>query len=121
MILGLRTAIYPAPDLTEGKRFYSAVLGVEPYYDETFYVGYSVGGFELGLIPDGVPGADGTHIHWGVADIDAELLRLHALGAREHYSSRDVGGGIKVAAVLDPFGNVFALIENPAFDLKALR
>ncbi len=45
MILGLRTAIYPAPDLAKGKAFYSAILGAEPYFDEPFYVGYSVGGF----------------------------------------------------------------------------
>lgn len=121
MILGLRTAIYPAPDLEAGKRFYSAALGVEPYFDEPYYVGYSVGGFELGLIPDGEPGAAGTHIHWGVADIAAELARLLALGAPLQQAVTDVGGGIRVASVRDPFGNVLALIENPHFDPAAVR
>jgi catechol 2,3-dioxygenase-like lactoylglutathione lyase family enzyme len=55
MVLGLRTAIYPVPDLAAGKAWYSRVLGREPYFDQPFYVGYAVGGFELGLIPDGKP------------------------------------------------------------------
>ena len=44
MILGLRTAIYPIPDLAKGKAWYSQVLGCGPYFDEPFYVGFSVGG-----------------------------------------------------------------------------
>jgi len=121
MIIGLRTAIYPAPDLAKGKAFYSAMLGAEPYFDEPFYVGYNVGGFELGLIPDGVPSANGAAALWGVPDADAEYSRLLALGARPHEAVKDVGGGIKVAAVLDPFGNVFSIIENPHFDPTNLR
>lgn len=119
MILGLRTAIYPAPDLAKAKAWYTAALETVPYFDEPFYVGFSVGGFELGLIPDATPGADGTQIHWGVTDIEAELSRLWDLGAKVHAPVKDVGDGIKVASVLDPFGNVFALIENPHFDIKA--
>src|SRR5882672_3751424 len=56
MIQGLRTAIYPTPDLARGKDWYRQVLDHEPYFDEPFYVGFSVGGFELGLVPDGQPG-----------------------------------------------------------------
>jgi len=52
MLLGLRTAIYRIPDLAEGKRWYTKVLGFAPYFDEPFYVGYNVGGYELGLLPD---------------------------------------------------------------------
>ena len=59
MILGLRTAIYPSPDLAVAKRWYADVLGIPPYFDEPFYVGFNVGGFELGLVPDGTPGIDG--------------------------------------------------------------
>ena len=51
MLLGLRTVIYPAPDLAAAKRWFGAVLGVEPYFDEPFYVGFSVGGYELGSTP----------------------------------------------------------------------
>ena len=121
MILGLRTALYPAPDLAKGKAFYTAVLGQPPYFDQPFYVGYSVGGFELGLVPDATPGADGNCAYWGVADCAAEHARIVALGATPLEPVTDVGEGIKVAAVLDPFGNKLGLIENPLFDLKAVR
>jgi predicted enzyme related to lactoylglutathione lyase len=121
MIQGLRTAIYPTPDLARGKAWYSQVLGCGPYFDEPFYVGFSVGGFELGLIPDGVPGAQGSRVFWGVPDAAAELARLQKLDAKVHEPVTDVGGGIKVASVLDPFGNLVGIIENPAFDLKAVR
>ena len=100
---------------------YSQVLGVAPYFDEPFYVGFSVGGFELGLIPDGTPGTSGVQVFWGVPDALAEVLRLEELGAHVSEPVKDVGGGIKVGSVLDPFGNVFSVIENPSFDLKAVR
>lgn len=120
-ILGLRTAIYPVADLTAGKAFYSAVLGTAPYFDEPYYVGFRVGGFELGLIPDEKPGSDGTRAIWGTADIDAEYARLLSIGATPLVPVNDVGGGIRVADVLDPFGNRFSIIENPHFDPAAVR
>jgi predicted enzyme related to lactoylglutathione lyase len=121
MILGLRTAIYPSPDLAVAKQWYAAVLGVAPYFDEPFYVGFSVGGFELGLVPDGMPGTQGAQPLWGVSDIGAEHARLIGLGARPLEPITEVGGGIRVAAVLDPCGNRFGLIENPNFDASAVR
>lgn len=121
MILGLRTAIYPVTDLVAAKAFYSAVLGVAPYFDEPYYVGYSVGGFELGLLPDEKPHADGCEALSGVADADAAYAQLLALGAQPLVPVKDVGGGIRVADVLDPFGNRFSIIENPHFDVKAVR
>ncbi len=121
MIQGLRTAIYPVSDIAEGKAWYTRVLDCEPYYDEPYYVGFSVGGFELGLIPDGTPGPHGGQALWGVPDAAAELGRLTGLGAVVHEPVKDVGGGIKVASVRDPFGNVFGIIENPHFDPAAVR
>jgi predicted enzyme related to lactoylglutathione lyase len=121
MILGLRTVIYPVPDLTAGKQWYSQVLGKAPYFDQPFYVGFSAGGFELGLIPDGEPSAAGSRAYWGVADADAAYARLLELGATALEGVMDVGEGIKVAAVIDPFGNRFGIIENPAFNLADVR
>jgi predicted enzyme related to lactoylglutathione lyase len=121
MIQGLRTVIYPVSDLAKGKNWYSQVLGCDPYFDESFYVGYSVGGFELGLIPDGVPGANGALAYWGIPNASAELDRLSDLGAEVHEPIQDVGGGIKTASVKDPFGNVFGIIENPNFKLQNVR
>ncbi len=121
MIQGLRTAIYPTPDLARGKEWYRQVLGRDPYFDEPFYVGFAVGGFELGLLPDGAPGQAGVQVYWGVADAAAELARLTALGAAVHEPVKDVGSGIKVASVRDPFGNLFSVIENPHFKLEDVR
>jgi predicted enzyme related to lactoylglutathione lyase len=121
MILGLRTAIYPAPDLAAAKQWYAEVLGRAPYFDEPFYVGFSVGGFELGLLPDAQPGTAGPQPLWGVRDIDATYQRLLALGATELDPVVEVGGGIKVAAVRDPFGNRLGLIDNPHFNPGDVR
>lgn len=121
MILGLRTVIYPVGDLAAGKQWYAKVLGQAPYFDEPFYVGFNVGGFELGLLPDGQSGATGAQALWGVADAEAAHARLVELGATPLEPVNDVGGGIKVAAVADPFGNRFGIIENPHFDVSAVR
>ena len=115
MFLGLRTAIYPVLDLSSAKLWYEQVLGIPPYFDEPYYVGFSVGGFELGLIPDGTPGTSGPQPLWGVSDAQAAFERLLTLGATEIEPVTDVGGDIKVAAVQDPFGNRVGIIENPNF------
>lgn len=123
MILGLRTAAYPAPDLARAKAWYTEVFGVAPYFDEPFYVGFNIGGFELGLVPDAplARPASGVVAMWGVNDVGAEVARLHAHGATVHEEPKDVGGGITVASVLDPFGNIIGLISNPHFDPKSVR
>ncbi|MFN8389943.1 MAG: VOC family protein [Bdellovibrionota bacterium] len=121
MILGLRTVIYPAPDLEAAKDWYSKAFGVTPYFDQPFYVGFTVGGFELGLLPSAEPNTAGPQALWGVLDIEAEHARLLGLGASALEPVTEVGEGIKVAAVRDPFGNRLGLIENPHFDLQAVR
>ena len=115
MIKGLRTALYTAPDLAKAKAWYAAVFERAPYFDEPFYVGFEVGGFELGLVPDAVPGAAGAKALWGVVDLAAELGRLRALGVTVSSDIQDVGSGIRVAEIEDPFGNIVGLIENPHF------
>ncbi|VXB02389.1 VOC family protein [Massilia sp. 9I] len=116
MIQGLRTVIYPVTNLTEAQAWYEQVLGVPAYFSEAFYVGFEVGGFELGLIPDGEPGSAGATAYWGTDDIDAEVARVSSLGAQVHSPVEDVGGGIRVATVRDPYGNLFGIIQNPHFD-----
>jgi len=118
MFLGLRTAIYKVSDLAQAKAWYRAILGIAPYFDEPFYVGFNVGGFELGLDPDISrvgPGVGGVVAYGGVQNADQALARLLGLGAAQHAAVQDVGDGIRVAAVKDPFGNVFGIIENPHF------
>ncbi|PHV03993.1 glyoxalase/bleomycin resistance/extradiol dioxygenase family protein [Janthinobacterium sp. BJB412] len=120
MIKGLRTAMYPVPDMEQGKAWYSQVFGVAPYFDQPFYIGFAIGGFELGLFPDGQPGTTGNRAYWGVDKIEDDVARIVALGATIFSAVQDVGQGIKVAELLDPYGNILGLIENPLFDPKAI-
>ncbi len=115
MINGLRTAAYPAPNLARAKVWYAMVFERQPYFDEPFHVGFQVGGFELGLVPDRQPSPDGPMALWGVADIQQEVDRLTALGVTGIGPIQDVGGGIRCVEVPDPFGNRIGLIENPHF------
>jgi predicted enzyme related to lactoylglutathione lyase len=121
MYQGLGSAIYPVADLAAAKAWYTRVLGQGPYFDQPFYCGFSVGGFELGLQPQGTPGTAGVLAYWRVADAAAEFARLIELGATSFEPVTDVGEGIKVASVVDPFGNVLSIIENPNFDATQVR
>ena len=56
--------------------------------------------------------------YWGVPDIEAAHRRMLERGAMPRDPIQDVGEGIKVAAVADPFGNVIGLIQNPHFAAK---
>lgn len=112
---GLRTVVYQVDDLDEAKRWYTRMLDTEPYFDEPFYVGYNVGGYELGLSPEAAEGRGGMIAYWGVDDAEAALQRLLDLGATPHGEIEEVGEDIYVATVKDPFGNVFGIIENPNF------
>src|SRR3954471_14502185 len=121
MIEGLRTVIYHVRDLVLAKSWYSQVLSREPYFDQPFYVGYSVGGFELGLVPDGNSGPGGAVAYWGVADASAAVKRMEELGATVREPLQDAGEGIRVATMADPFGNSFGLIENPHFSAEDVQ
>ena len=118
MLLGLRTVIYKTPDLARAKAWYRDLFDVTPYFDEPFYVGFNVGGFELGLDPDTKgqsPGPGGSVAYWGVEKLNELMQRLAVRGVEVHSPVQDVGDGILVATIRDPFGNVIGLIENPHF------
>ncbi len=120
MFQGLRTVIYSGQNLAKAKAWYAQVLGQPPYFDQPFYVGFNVGGYELGLDPDApAAGQSGGVAYWGVADAAAALAHLLSLGASPHEAVRDVGDGIRVGIVQDPFGNLLGIIENPHFQLPA--
>jgi predicted enzyme related to lactoylglutathione lyase len=120
MFLGLRTATYDVKDLAKAKAWYGAVLGIQPYFDEPYYVGFNVGGYELGLVPNEAVGPQRLPAglaYWGVRDAHAAYKRLLELGATPQAEVQDVGDGILVGAVHDPFGNVLGVIQNPHFKL----
>jgi len=121
MIRGLRTIVYHVSNLEQAKAWYARVLERTPYFDQPFYVGFEVGGFELGLVPDGKSGPGGTVAYWAVGNAAKELARLESLGAVVREKLQDVGEGIQVAAVADPFGNTFGIVENPLFDAKKVE
>ena len=114
---GLRTVIYPAPALDSAKRWWSGLLGIEPYFDQPFYVGFDLAGYELGLLPDADP-ADGALVYWGVADVAEAVAAAVAAGATEHMPVADVGDGIVTATVRTPEGSILGLIRNPHFQAR---
>ncbi len=121
MFQGLRTVIYHVDDLAKAKAWYSQALGIKPYFDQPFYVGFNVGGFELGLDPDmsGVSKGSNAVAYWGVKDAAKSYKRMLELGAKKHSEVKDVGDGVRVATVTDPFGNIFGIIENPYFKIAS--
>ena len=121
MLLGLRTAVYYVDDIGKGRDWYASILGFPAYFDEPFYVGFNVAGYELGLQPtegEEIVRASKAAAYWGVESCEATLQTLLAKGATPNEDVQDVGGGIKVASVKDPFGNIFGIIENPHFKLS---
>ncbi|MBW2454069.1 MAG: SRPBCC domain-containing protein [Deltaproteobacteria bacterium] len=118
MLKGLRTVAYRVADLERAKQWYEDLIGKAPYFDQPFYVGFDVGGYELGLQPaeeDEPSGPGGEVAYWGVDDVDAALARAVELGATVRQAARDVGEGIVVATVTDPFGNELGVIKNLQF------
>jgi predicted enzyme related to lactoylglutathione lyase len=122
--LGLRTVIQHVSDLSRARDWYAAAFGISPYFDEPFYVGFQIGGFELGLDPDCsrvMPGEGGSAAYWGVSDIRSACDHFTQCGATTREPAREVGGGIWVAMLADPFGNAIGLIQNPQFSTDAVR
>lgn len=113
---GLRTVIYPVTDLAAAKLWWSTLLGSEPYFDQPFYVGFEVAGYELGLLPEASP-AEGALTYWGVESVQDAMDAAIALGAVEHTAANDVGEGIVTGSVLTSTGNVVGFIRNPKFRL----
>lgn len=115
-LTGLRTVIYPTDDLQGTKKWWINFLGFDPYFDEPFYVGFNVAGYELGLLPD-ANSADGALTYWGVDDVPAAVEASLEAGATEHSPATEVGEGIVTATVRTPQGSIVGFIYNPHFSL----
>ena len=111
---GLRTVIHPVTDLAAATSWWTELLGFGPYFDEPFYVGFEVAGYELGLLPDANP-ADGALTYWGVSDCQAAMDAACALGATVHVAANEVGEGIVTGTVRNPDGAIVGFIVNPHF------
>jgi len=120
-ILGLRTTIYKIGDIDKAKEWYSKAFEIEPYFDEPFYVGFNIGGYELGLLPEENPTtekAESVVTYWGVNEIEKVYNHFLEFGAIENEKPQSVGGPLMVATVKDPWGNIIGIIYNPEFKLK---
>jgi lactoylglutathione lyase len=112
---GLRSCIYQVHDLALAKEFYSQALGKDPYFDEPYYVGFNVGGQELGLDPDvskRPPGGSGVIGYWRVDDINAAWQHLTTIGATSIELPHSVGVDLQTSILSDPFGNYIGLIQG---------
>ena len=110
---GVQTILHPVSDLDAAKKIYTALLGVPPTTDSSFYVGYEAAGQQIGLVPNGGPqGMTSPVAYWHVPDIEAKLAEVTAAGATLSEAAHDVGGGRLVASFTDPDGNVLGLIQD---------
>ncbi len=108
---GIRTVIYPVKDIARAKTLFSKLLGVEPYADAPYYVGFRVGDQEIGLDPNGHK--QGMTAYWHVDDIKESLQLLLDDGAESLQEVKDVGGGKLIASAKDADGNIIGLIQSP--------
>ena len=114
MSQSIQLVVYPVKDLAKAKALFGQWLGVEPYADTAYYVGYRIGDQEVGLDPNGhSAGQTGPIGYCYVADIQKALQGLLDAGAQAQQAVNDVGGGRLIATVKDADGNAIGLIQNP--------
>lgn len=114
MTAGLKTIIYPVKDVARAKALFSALLEVEPYADEPYYVGFKDAGQDVGLDPNGhAKGMTGPVPYWHVTDLRARLAALLEAGAELLEDAKDVGSGRLIASVKDADGNLVGLLQDP--------
>lgn len=98
--------VYPAHDLAASKATFTTLLGVEPYADSPYYVGFRVGEMEIGLAPNQ---KDGPICYWQTSDLKARIDTLTASGATLQQDITEVGGGKKIALLREASGNLIGL------------
>jgi predicted enzyme related to lactoylglutathione lyase len=109
MAQDIKLIVYPVKDLEAAKTFYSKFLGVEPYADGEYYVGYKLGNLEVGLDPNGQEVIGYIYVD----DIKSELQTLVDAGSTIHQEPKDVDGGLLIAQIKDASGNVLGLRQSP--------
>ena len=107
---GIKTIVYPVADLAQARAIFSQLLGVKPYADSAYYVGYKVGDMDIGLDPNGHK--EGMTVYYGVADIKQSLQSLLDAGAKTLQEIKDVGGGRLIASVKDANGNIIGILQD---------
>ncbi len=105
--------VFGVADLDAAKALYTAVLGVEPYVDTPYYVGYRTGDVEIGLDPNAArQGTTSPVTYWATDDVHGRVEALVEAGATVQRPPSDVGGGLLVAVVADATGNLIGLRQG---------
>ena len=107
---GIKTVIYPTKEITQAKTLFQKLLGVEPYADEPYYVGFKIGDQDIGLIPNGQNAGMTAFYH--VDDIKTSLHILLDAGSEIIQDIKNVGGGKLIASAKDKDNNIIGLIQN---------
>ncbi|TAM74289.1 glyoxalase [bacterium] len=106
--------VYPVKDIARATTLYRELLGVEPYVDSPYYVGFRTGDMEIGLDPNGHgKGMTGPIGYWSTDDIAQRLKALVEAGAQIQQDVTDVGGGMLIAWIRDAVGNLIGLRQAP--------
>lgn len=108
---GAKIIIYPVSDLERGKTLFRTLLGVEPYVDSPYYIGFRIGDQEFGLDPNGHKW--GMTAYYQVDNIEQSLQSLVDAGAQVEQGVKDVGGGMLTAVAKDAEGNIIGLRQSP--------
>ena len=112
---GVRTIIYPVQDVARAKKLFRNLLGVEPYADQQYYVGFKIGDQDIGVVPKSqgpMAVATGMTAFYHVDNIKQSLQSLLEAGARIQQDIKDVGGGRLIASATDADGNIIGLIQG---------
>lgn len=113
MFTGLKSVIYPSSDLAVDKAFWEKVSGVKPYFDEPYYVGFTINGAELGLDPNAAKeGLTYPISYWHVTNATEAAAKLIADGVAVQTELKDVGGGMMMGTFKDAGGNIFGIIDD---------
>ncbi len=107
---GVKTVVYPVKDIARAKTLFRTLLGVEPYADSPYYVGFKVGDQDIGLDPNGHKA--GMTVYYHVSDIKRSLQSLLDNGSQILQEIKDVGGGRLIASVRDADGNIIGLVQD---------
>ncbi len=107
---GVKTIIYPVKDMARAKAQFRTLLGVEPYGDQPYYIGFKVGDQDIGLVPNSPEVGMAAFYH--VDDIKQSLQALVDAGAQTLREVTNVGGGRLVASVKDADGNIIGLVQD---------
>jgi predicted enzyme related to lactoylglutathione lyase len=105
--------IYSAADVPKATKFFTTLLGTEPYVEGKPYVGFKVGDMEIGLISKQASGQSGAIAYVDVTDIKGAIDSLVAAGAEKLQDITDVGYGLLVASVKDLDGTPIGLRQPP--------